>query len=825
MRLFFVAFLLLASHFSLPTSVFAHSQIQVIKMTTNGFEPQEVTLDENSTLIFKNDDKVPRWPASNIHPTHDLYPEFDPKGEIAPGESWSFKPKKAGKWNYHDHLKPHIRGTVIIAKEESSPDSQTSPTSLNILESLKNTFASLLDKIRSFFTSPPKEIAKPEEFKKLTPEKQFETLTNFAKAKGGNFSWKYITDTYKGEAGSSGNIHDLAHLAGKLLYEDKGILGIGICTPVFAFGCYHGLLDTAFKTSLEDLPQAERECEKLGPVGSGPYGSCVHGIGHGVASFHNTQNLKASLASCEKLKTGQGFCHDGVFMEFVRGAPDSFYSRLDPLYPCNSLEREYGSRYSMACGRNQPPLLMGRLGLEFNQAAKICEDNKLSSEFKDACFSALGFSLASGDTDSIIRGCKTIKDNFYTSRCLQAAAGELIFQDTPGWQEKSIKVCNASQPQFQKSCSEHLTRLIKEYGKVLEQKFNLLKDGQDKEGYVRQEMRICYEGGSKNDCYKKVALLLSNQLGLKGTLEIFKKNESHPEIYARCHETTHYLSRFEYQKTKSIPQVYSQCDSTCHGGCYHGVLEQYLKEKNLALDGIYKEFPGVCGEEKNFTTPLIFNECLHGMGHAAMFVTDMEVPESLKLCDTLPDQEAMERCYGGVFMENSSSSTNVDHPGKYIKANDPLYPCNTLPEKYSRLCYRYQSSHFALISSHDWNKVANLCLSVPETYQDDCFRTIGTNQVGFVDNKEEWKKNCSIMPNEHFEGVCVGGVVSSLAYRFVGEPQKMIDFCSSVSGEHQKGCFRQMGTGLTDWSNDSVYREQICNQIRNKQFASWCKNV
>ena len=115
MRFLGLIFILLIYIF--PTLVSAHSQTQVIKMTQNGFEPQSVTVDQNQTIIFLNEDSKDRWPASNNHPVHDIYPEFDPKKPISPGGSWPFKPKKAGEWKFHDHLNPHMRGTLIVEAE------------------------------------------------------------------------------------------------------------------------------------------------------------------------------------------------------------------------------------------------------------------------------------------------------------------------------------------------------------------------------------------------------------------------------------------------------------------------------------------------------------------------------------------------------------------------------------------------------------------------------------------------------------------------------------------------------------------------------------
>lgn len=513
-------------------------------------------------------------------------------------------------------------------------------------------------------------------------------------------------------------------------------------------------------------------------------------------------------------------------MEFARSADDNFYNKTDLLYPCNELEREYGNVYSVACGRNQPPVLMGRFKIGFEQVSNVCAGNRLSNQFKNACFEALGFSLAATqNTDQIIKGCRTIKNTQFSGLCFKAAAGELIFQDAPGWQEKSTLVCNAAPLSKRELCHQNLEKIIREYGREQEREMRLLKDGQDRDKYVRSQMKICYEDGGRGDCYKKVAGLLSSQLGLRRTLDLFKRNEEHPEIYARCHEVTHYLSRSEYERTKSIPQVYAQCDSTCHGGCYHGVLEQYLKEKNFAFDGIKKEFPKVCGKKEDFNAPLIFNECLHGMGHAAMFVTEMELPDSLSLCDTLGIQDARERCYSGVFMENSSSSTNNEHPGKYIKTEDPLYPCDWLDREYQKICYRYQSSYFALITNHNWQEVASLCLKAPQNYQDDCFRTIGTNQVGFTQDTALMRKNCSLMPDIHFQSVCVQGIVSSFIYRFVGDYERIIRFCRETPETSREACFQQMGTGIVDWSRDKNEVFAWCDKISNPQFSSWCKTA
>ena len=835
LKMFFVWLLVLS--FYLAEVVLGHSQTQIIEMIPDGFKPDSITVDENSTIIFLNKDSQARWPASNVHPTHELYPEFDPKRSIKEGESWPFKPKKIGEWKYHDHNFPHMRGTITVVNEEVSDKKdlpkETQPALSTFTVKFKNVVSNLFAKLKNIFsfknksnieTLVQKQLTNKESYKRLSYDIQAKELEKIAKSNGAQNAWKYVQDVFQGEGGTSDNIHDLAHLSGLLIYKSFGFEGIKNCTVHFAFGCYHGFLDKAFSKNLDKLLDAQNACLKLGSDGSGPVASCIHGIGHGVASYYSTSDLKNSLISCRKLTSGKEYCFDGVFMEFVRSAPISFFKQEDPLYPCNQLEKEFGYTYSSACGRNQSSLLMGRFNMGFDEVVGICLSST-SKPFKESCFDALGFSLASeGDVNQIIAGCKKMQIPQYINKCAKAAAGELVFQEIPGWSEKSKEVCNAFETS--KECLENVNRLIKEYSRKVEINFTPKRPDEDINLYVRNQMKKCYETDGRDGCYKQAADILYSQFGLAKILQIFKQNEGYPEVFARCHEATHYLSRLEYDLQKNIAKVYAQCDSTCHGGCYHGTLEAYLKEKtNGSGFNLAQQFAKVCGKKSDYQKPIEFNECLHGMGHAAMFVTEMELKESLNLCDAISQQEYKERCYTGVFMENSSSSTSFDHKSIYIRENDPFYPCNSLEEKYLSLCWQYQSSYFSIISHQDWKKVADLCLQIPAKHQDRCFRTIGTNQVGFTQSLEIMKKDCDMMPSDNFKDICVAGVVSSLSYRFVGNMGKMIEFCSLVSSQNREVCFKQIGSGVSDWHSNKEVVKKECQKIPDPQGQSWCLSV
>jgi plastocyanin len=96
-----------------------------INMTDEGFSPGEASIKVGQTVKFVNDadpscnPQSPDcnfWPASNPHPTHEIYPEFDPREPIAPGEAWMFVFDRAGDWGFHDHFHYTNRGIVHVTK-------------------------------------------------------------------------------------------------------------------------------------------------------------------------------------------------------------------------------------------------------------------------------------------------------------------------------------------------------------------------------------------------------------------------------------------------------------------------------------------------------------------------------------------------------------------------------------------------------------------------------------------------------------------------------------------------------------------------------------
>jgi plastocyanin len=83
-------------------------------MEPRAFRPATLTVEPGETVTFRNAGETDKWPASDVHPTHELLPGFDAGRAVLPGESWSFRFDRRGHWRYHDHLSPEVKGTIVV---------------------------------------------------------------------------------------------------------------------------------------------------------------------------------------------------------------------------------------------------------------------------------------------------------------------------------------------------------------------------------------------------------------------------------------------------------------------------------------------------------------------------------------------------------------------------------------------------------------------------------------------------------------------------------------------------------------------------------------
>lgn len=342
--------------------------------------------------------------------------------------------------------------------------------------------------------------------------------------------------------------------------------------------------------------------------------------------------------------------------------------------------------------------------------------------------------------------------------------------------------------------------------------------------FITDKMIECKMQGD-NLCYKNIANTLAINYKIRDVLEIFEQNENNPIFFEKCHTTLHFLGQEAYKITKNTSKALTEGTPICFAGFYHGVLEAYLTEKDLIKNNaeLIKVIPTLCDTEGSFPIKKIYNECLHGLGHALMFATDDELPESLKLCDTLKSEADRDWCYSGSFMENSTSSTNKDHPSKYLKSDDPMYPCNILESKYGNMCYTLQSFYFAEISKYDLGETEKLCKQIPKEYQAGCFNAIGQTQVGSTQDTSIMRDNCYLMGSKNDKTNCLYGIIGGLGERYNDGWSRAVTFCNDiVAKEDKSNCYYRVIESSKNWIGDKGTLKIFCNQINSDVFKNQC---
>jgi len=85
-----------------------------VVLTEAGFKPNQIVIEKGTTIVFSTELNKTFWPASNLHPSHSVYPAFDPKEPILPDKTWSFTFDDIGEWDFHDHLRSYFVGTIYV---------------------------------------------------------------------------------------------------------------------------------------------------------------------------------------------------------------------------------------------------------------------------------------------------------------------------------------------------------------------------------------------------------------------------------------------------------------------------------------------------------------------------------------------------------------------------------------------------------------------------------------------------------------------------------------------------------------------------------------
>jgi hypothetical protein len=293
-------------------------------------------------------------------------------------------------------------------------------------------------------------------------------------------------------------------------------------------------------------------------------------------------------------------------------------------------------------------------------------------------------------------------------------------------------------------------------------------------------------------CYKKELIDITNKQGPEAANALLKKEyENNSYVKSQCHQLTHVIGRAAYDKYKTIADTYAHGDQFCWSGYYHGVMEE-IASKN-GNDYIVKNIDSICKPiaAKGEYSFYHYN-CVHGLGHGLMFVKDGDLFASLASCDPIKNSWERTSCYGGVFMQNIMNEQTPDSDAKtgskYLKADQPMYPCTAVEYKYKDQCYLMQTSYALQTVSYDFSKVFDMCAQVDADFKDTCYTSLGRDASGnSISNAEQTKTTCLLGPTDEAQKYCVHGAAMDFVSYFHSDQQAKV-LCNSLASNLSADC-------------------------------------
>ncbi len=428
-----------------PVSVLSGAVHYVTYLAEQGFVPERLEVEVGETVVFVNASGADFWPASNIHPTHEILPAFDSLGPVPAGQAWEFVFDEAGQWQYHDHLYPPEGGVVIaveaVAAEPGAgeglgeavdgeagsgdlgPRGELGPL---VIEMPDVEFAELAGDAADRYSGI---YADDGELERVVEEFGPSNALRILKAI---------------ELETSGDCHNRAHDAGRIAYELFGPAAFALASHECQSGGFHGATEALFAS--RGTASLAEDVAVLCSDAPNPFirHQCLHGIGHGIMAWSNYE-LHQSLELCDAIAASldQQSCYSGVFMENVVGGLSGLMGHTteylrpdDPVYPCDVV----ADRYRADCYFYQTSHMVRVLDYDMAAVAQTCTEAPAGSAYH--CFGSYGrdaASFAQNDPAASIEHCKHAPTADLNAACTRGAV-QNGFWEKPG-APRAVQYC------------------------------------------------------------------------------------------------------------------------------------------------------------------------------------------------------------------------------------------------------------------------------------------------------------------------------------------------------------------------------------------------
>lgn len=245
----------------------------------------------------------------------------------------------------------------------------------------------------------------------------------------------------------------------------------------------------------------------------------------------------------------------------------------------------------------------------------------------------------------------------------------------------------------------------------------------DRYPYVMEK----YEQSDRYRCYVKQIILVTKKLGPKEAIAMIDNyrelDQQNSISEARCHNLGHHVGTVAAKSGYSQETIIKECGSSCVGGCLNGAVHHYL----FRGDPI-SELENFCSIPQNDTA--LTYTCYHGIGHALVEYTMIDLVASMKQCSLISSPEGREQCGHAVAMDYSVSALA---PNPRLPRNVAEF-CHNQDSMIKASCFEF-AGFIEYSRSVDIESAFSVCRQVELSYQATCQRRIAEAAVQRYENK------------------------------------------------------------------------------------------
>ena len=322
---------------------------------------------------------------------------------------------------------------------------------------------------------------------------------------------------------------------------------------------------------------------------------------------------------------------------------------------------------------------------------------------------------------------------------------------------------------------------------------------------------------NKPFCYRQAFANLAYKEGPQKALQVLSgDDQSMPAVHSDCHQITHWVGHgglAHYHNDAA--QALSHGAMTCNSGYYHGVLQSAFA--GLPKGAVEHKARVLCTTPAVNTDDFLLYQCVHGLGHGLMIYSGDDLPWSLRTCHTLQSDFDRVSCTGGVFMQNQDTTMGRS---KYLKASNPLYPCNIVARQDKYYCYLMATSLILPKVSYNWKRASDWCRRAEKGWVDICFQSLGRDASGTSQyNAAQAVRICSAAGSG--ESDCIYGVARDFGNNYAGD-RRSLAACTATPTRFKARCYEGLGTIFGALHRDEAGRRAACNDGIPKRYRLAC---